>query len=227
MRAAVLVSLLLALAGAAAAQEPPRQITVQGSAEADAVPDLATVTAGVDTRADSAAAALASNSETMTAIFAALDAAGIERRDVQTSQLSLSPVYEPFRENADMPPAVVAYEASNLVTVRVRNIDGLGAAIDALAKAGANRLQGVSFEVADPKPHLDVARERAVADARSRAELYARAAGVALGPVVSIRETVEVPGPILMRAEAASDAPPIAAGTVSLRAQVEVVYGIE
>ena len=78
MRAAVLVSLLLALAGAAVAQEPPRQITVQGAAEADAVPDLATVTAGVDTRAETAAAALAANSETMTAILAAIEAAGVE-----------------------------------------------------------------------------------------------------------------------------------------------------
>ena len=227
MRAAVLVSLLLALAGAAAAQEPPRQITVTGAAEADAVPDLATVSAGVDTRAETAAAALAANSETMTAIFAALDAAGIERRDVQTSQLSLNPVFEPYREEAEAPPAVVAYEASNMVTVRVRAIDGLGTVIDALAKAGANRLNGVGFEVADPKPHLDTAREQAVADARARAELYARAAGVTLGPVVSIRETVEVPGPIMMRAEAASAAPPIAAGTVTLGAQVEVVYAIE
>ena len=217
MRAAVLVSLLLALAGAAAAQEPPRQITVTGAAEADAVPDLATVSAGVDTRAETAAAALAANSETMTAIFAALDAAGIERRDVQTSQLSLNPVFEPYREEAEAPPAVVAYEASNMVTVRVRAIDGLGTVIDALAKAGANRLNGVGFEVADPKPHLDTAREKAVADARARAELYARAAGVTLGPVVSIRETVEMPGPIMMRAEAASAAPPIAAGTVDAR----------
>jgi uncharacterized protein YggE len=185
------------------------------------------VTAGVDTRAETAAAALAENSETMTAIFEAIDAAGIERRDVQTSQLSLNPVYEPYRDDAEAPPAVVAYEASNLVTVRVRAIDSLGAVIDALAKAGANRLQGVSFDVADPKPHLDAARERAVADARGRAELYAGAAGVTLGPVVSIRETVDMPGPIMMRAEAASAAPPIAAGTVTLSAQVEVVYGIE
>jgi len=227
MRTAAVVTLLLALAGAAAAQEPPRQITVQGAAEADAVPDLATVTAGVDTRAETAAAALADNSETMTAIFAAIDAAGIERRDVQTSQLTLTPVYEPYRDDAEAPPAVVAYEASNLVTVRVRAVDALGAVIDAVAQAGANRLQGVSFEVADPKPHLDAARKQAVADARARAELYARAAGVALGPVVSIRETVEVPGPIMMRAEAAGDAPPIAAGTVTLAAQVEVVYAIE
>lgn len=228
MRAAWIVSLVLvALAGPLAAQQPTRQITVTGAAEVDVVPDQATVTAGVDTRSETAAAALAGNSATMTAIFAALDAAGVERRDVQTSQLSLNPVFEPYREDASTPPAVVAYEASNMVTVRVGAIDALGGVIDALAKAGANRLQGVSFEVAEPRPHLDTARERAVADARSRAELYARAAGVALGSVTSIREAVEMPGPILMRAEAASEAPPIAAGTVSIGAQVEMVYGIE
>ena len=227
MRAAVLVSLLLALAGAAGAQEPPRQITVQGAAQADAVPDLATVTAGVEIRAGTAADALAANSAAMTAIFAAIDAAGIERRDVQTSQLGLNPVFEPYREGSEAPPAIVAYEASNLVTVRVRAIDSLGNVIDALARAGANRLQGVSFEVAEPKPHLDRAREQAVADARARAELDARAAGVGLGPVVSIREAVDMPGPIMMRAEADSAAPPIAAGTVSLSAQVEIVYRIE
>ena len=90
--------------------------------------------------------------------------------------------------------------------MRVRAIDSLGAVIDALAKAGANRLQGVSFDVADPGRTSTRAREQAVADARARAELYARAAGVTLGPVVSIRETVDMPGPIMMRAEAADAA---------------------
>lgn len=227
MRAAILAGLLLALAGAVSAQPVARQITVTGAAESEAVPDRATVSAGVDTRAETAAGALASNAETMTAVFAAIEAAGIERGDIQTSQLSLNPVFEPYRDDAAAPPAVIAYEASNMVTVRVRAVETLGSVIDALAKAGANRLNGISFEVADPKPALDAAREKAVADARGRAELYARAAGVSLGPVVSIRETVEAPGPIMMRAEAASAAPPVAAGTVSLGAQVEIVYAIE
>ncbi|HVH02629.1 MAG TPA: SIMPL domain-containing protein [Amaricoccus sp.] len=225
MRTAALATLLLALAGAAAAEDVGRRITVTGAAEAEAVPDLATVTAGVSTRADTAETALATNAETMTAVLAALDAAGIERRDVQTSQLSLGPLYASDAES-DAPPAVVAYEASNLVTVRVRAIDGLGAAIDALAKAGANQLQSLSFDVSDPKPALDTARKQAVADARARAELYAAAAGVTLGPVLSISETTQSPGPIMMRA-AAEAAPPIAAGTVSVGAQVEVVYAIE
>ena len=193
------------------------------------MPDLATVTAGVEIQAATAAEALAANSEVMTAVFAALEAAGVERRDMQTSQLGLNPVWEPYREGGEeSPQKVVAYQARNMVTVRVRAIGTLGAVIDSLAKAGANRLYGVGFEVAEPRPHLDQAREDAVADARAKAELYARAAGVALGPVQAIREATQMPGPILMRAEAMADAaPPVAEGTVSLGAQVEVVYGIE
>jgi uncharacterized protein len=214
---------------AAGAQEaPPRRITVVGSAEVEAVPDRATITAGVETQAPTAREALAANSEAMTAVFAALEGAGVERRDMQTSQLNLNPVQEPYREGAEAPPRIVAYQASNLVTVRVREIAALGGLIDVLAEAGGNRLYGVGFEVAEPKPHLDDARERAVADARDRAELYAGAAGVTLGPVISISDATSVIGPPMMRAEARMDAaPPVAEGTVTLGAQVEIVYAIE
>jgi uncharacterized protein len=218
----------VALAAPVLAQEPPaRQITVTGMAEAEAVPDVATVTAGVETRAATAAAALAGNSEAMTRVFAAIEAAGIERRDLQTSQLGLDPVYAPY-DGSEEPQRVVGYQASNLVTVRVREVAKLGALIDAVTGAGANRLYGIGLEVSDPREQIDAARERAVADARAKAELYARAAGVSLGPVVSIRETAEQPpGPVMMRAEAADAAPPVSEGTVTLSTQVEIVYAIE
>ena len=100
--------------------------------------------------------------------------------------------------------------------------------IDALAGAGANRLYGISFEMADPRPSVDAARRQAVADARAKAELYAEAAGVTLGPVVTIREStgMEPPQPFRAKAEMA-DAAPVAEGTVTLTADVEVVFGIE
>jgi uncharacterized protein YggE len=221
---------LLAATAPLLAQEAnqTRQITVTGAAEAEAVPDLATITAGVETRAETAAAALAANSEAMTAVFVALDAAGVERRDMQTSQLTLSPVYAPYEEGAPEAQRVVGYEAGNMVTVRLRDVGGLGSVVDSLAKAGANRLYGIGFELADPKTALATAREDAVADARARAELYARAAGVTLGPVLSIREAVEVPQPMMARAQAMeAAAPPVAQGTVALAAQVEVVFGLE
>ena len=145
---------------------------------------------------------------------------------MQTSQLSIGPAYGPY-DGGPEPQKIIGYDATNTVTVRVREIAGLGGVVDALAKAGSNRLYGIGFEVAEPKPHLDAAREKAVADARGRAELFARAAGVTLGPVLSISEAVQGPVPIMMRAEAMADAAPIAEGTVTLQAQVEIVYGIE
>ena len=218
----------LALAGPVAAQEVPRQITVMGSSQVDAVPDRATITAGVETQAPTAAGALEANSKAMAEVFAALEAAKVEKRDMQTSQLNLNPVYEPFREGAEAPPQVVAYQASNMVTVMVRDLASLGGLIDALAGAGANRLYGIGFDVSDPRPSVDAARREAVADARAKAELYAEAAGVTLGPVVTIRENVGMGGPEPLRAKAAMEmAAPVAEGTVTLTADVEVVYGIE
>jgi uncharacterized protein YggE len=223
-RFAAILALGLALAFPAMAQEPDRQITVVSAAEVDVVPDVATITAGVETRAATAAGALEANSKAMAAVFAALDAAGIERRDVQTSQLSLNPVYT---EGSDV-ARVSAYEANNMVTVRVRAVPTLGAVIDGLTTAGVNRFYGIGFEVADPRPTLDTAREHAVADARARAALYARAADVTLGPVVSISETSPAsPGPVMMRAQMESAAPPVSEGTVTLSTQVTVVYAIQ
>jgi uncharacterized protein len=223
-RFAAILALGLALAFPAMAQEPARQITVVGAAEVDVVPDVATITAGVETRAATAAGALEANSKAMAAVFAALDVAGIERRDVQTSQLSLNPVYT---EGSDV-ARISAYEANNMVTVRVRAVPTIGAVIDGLTTAGVNRYYGIGFEVADPRPTLDTAREHAVADARARAELYARAADVTLGPVVSISETSPAsPGPVMMRAQMESAAPPVSEGTVTLSTQVTVVYAIQ
>lgn len=213
----------------AAAQEAGdgegRRIFVTGAAEVEAAPDLATVTAGVETRADTAAEALTASSAAMTAVFAALEAAGVERRDMQTSNLSLGAVWESPRDGGEA--RVVGYQASNMVTVRVRQIASLGAVIDAVTTAGANRLYGVGFEVSDPRTALDTARERAVADARAKAELYARAAGVALGPVQVIREAAAPSQPFFARAEAMDAAPPVAEGTVALRAEVSVVFALE
>jgi uncharacterized protein YggE len=228
MRLAALALALALAAVPALAQEPPRQITVTGSGEAQAVPDRATITAGVETRADTAAAALAANSETMAAVLAALDGAGVERRDMQTSQLSISPIYEPYREGAPEAQKVAGYEAANMVTAHVRDVGKLGATVDAVTGAGANRIHGIAFDVSEPKPALDAARRQAVADARAKAELFAEAAGVKLGPVLRIGESVNAPGPIVMRAEAMADkATPVEGGTVSLQAQVEIVYALE
>jgi uncharacterized protein YggE len=228
MRLAALAFALALAAAPAFADEAPRRIIVAGSAEAEAAPDLATITAGVETRAATAADALKQNSEAMAAVIAALNAAGIEKRDMQTSQLSINPVYEPVDEARPDAQRIASYEASNMVTVRVRDVARLGEMLDSVTTSGANRIFGISFDVSDPRPVLDAARRDAVADARAKAELFAEAAGVKLGAVLRLSETVNGPGPVFMRAEAMSAKPaPVESGTVSLQAQVEIVYGLE
>lgn len=230
MRQSVIASLALALAVAAhsaAAAGTAQEITVTGSATVDAVPDVATVTAGVETQAPTAAAALGQNTEAMTAVFAALTAAGVDERNMQTSQLTLNPVFSSDPGGSQAAPQVVAYQASNMVTVRVFEVAGLGATIDALTKAGANRLYGVSFDVDEPRAALDEARKNAVEDARHKAELLAGAAGVKLGSVIAISEGGGVgPAPLRAKMDMAMAAP-VAAGTVTLSADVTVIFGLE
>lgn len=235
MRQILVPSLALALAALAAAlpasaqpsEAPERSISVSGAAEVEAVPDLARVSAGVETRAGTAAEAMAANSAAMAEVFAALEAAGIERRDIQTSNLSLGAVWDHSRDNE--PPQIIGYRASNIVSVRVRDVGALGGVIDAVTGAGANRLDGIGFELSDPAAAMTEARAQAVADARTRAETYARAAGVTLGPVLSIRENgQQSPQPFFARAATeAMDAAPISEGSIVMRAQVGMVFAIE
>ncbi len=220
-----LTVIALAFASAGFAQEAPRRLVVTGEARVEAAPDLATFTAGVQSEALQAAEALAATGAAMQAVFAALEAAGVAAEDMQTSQLGVDPMWEDAGDGRQ--PRVRGYSASNLVTVRVRDVGRLGGLIDAVGAAGANRVYGIAFELSEPKAALDDARRRAVADARARAELLADAAGVTLGPVLSIREGGDAgPGPMMARAEVAMDMP-VAAGVVGIEARVEIVYGIE
>ena len=147
---AVVLGLLLGAAHPALAEPTPRELTVTGSATVDAAPDIATVTAGVETQAPTAADALKANGAAMTEVLAAAKAAGVAEADMQTSQLTLNPVFAPDPGGSQAAPQVVAYQASNMVSVRVRDVARLGGTIDALTAAGANRLYGVSFDVETP-----------------------------------------------------------------------------
>lgn len=234
-RIALPFALILGLAGAAVAQDVsggaqqlPREIIVTGQGVADVVPDTAIVTAGVESQADTAAAALEANAGAMRDVLAALEAAEIEARDIQTSNLALTPVYRPG-ENGAWSAEVIGYIARNMVTVRVREVAHVGDVLDSMSEAGINRIDSISFSVAETRPHLDAARRDAVADARAKAELLAEAAGVRLGKVVNIRETqpVDQPFPMMMRAEAAGMGGAISEGSIELSAMVEIVFEIE
>ncbi|AMY70093.1 SIMPL domain-containing protein [Frigidibacter mobilis] len=205
-------------------------ITVTGNGNAEAAPDMASVSLGVVTEAATAAEAMAANSAALTEVLATLTGAGIERRDIQSSGLSLSPAYEDNYQGGPEGPKVRGFIAQNNVTVRVRALDSLGGVLDAAVGQGANNLYGLTFGLQDPGPKMDDARRDAVADARRKAELYALAAGVKLGEVISISEQVDYGGPIPQQMRAASFAKdsgvPVAEGELSLSASVTVVYDL-
>ncbi len=219
---------LMLSASAALADEAQRTISVSGQGKATAPPDLATINTGVVTQASTASEALAANNEAMQRILDVLKLERIAAKDVQTSRFDVRPEYK--RDNRGRTsPQVVGYRVTNQVRVRVRNLPDLGDVLDALVDAGSNQVSGIRFEIDDPTGVLNQARNRAVADARSRANLYAHAAGVRVGKVLSISEqAVQLPRPqfFARSAEAATAGVPVATGEQQLQATVHMVFAI-
>ncbi len=199
-------------------------LTVTGEGRVAAAPDMATITLGVESFADVPVEAVDASSAAMAAILDRLRALGLDARDIQTSGLSLQENWE----NSPGKRKVTGYRARNALTVRVRNLDRLGEVLQAVLEDGANEFSGLSFGLQEPGPLLDRAREAAVQDARDKAALYAAAAGVALGRVLSISEAGGGGGPMptaMFRTEAAAPVP-VAAGETELRADVTMVFEI-
>lgn len=196
-------------------------------------PDLALFSAGVTTQGKTAASALAENSTAMNRVIAALKQAGIADKDIQTSNLNLNPVYSQpvIGPNGQMEhePRIVGYQANNTVSVKQRDLRQFGRVLDTLVAAGANQVNGPSFQMDDPDAALDEARTSALKRARARADLYARAAGLRVTRVLTISESggyAPQPPVMFARAEIAADAAPtpVAAGQVELTASVSVQF---
>jgi len=211
---------------ASAADPQPHTITVSGEGEVKAVPDEAILTAGVESVGATADAALAANRRAMNAVFATLKIRGIPDRSIQTSNFSVSPQYDSGKH---VMPKVIGYQVTNSVSVTIDDLTKLGGAIDALVASGANSMGGISFTVHDPKPLLKQAREAAVKDATDRAQTYAQAAGLSVGPVVQLSEgAVQMPRPVFRTmAIAGFDATPVAAGEQTISAQVTVTFELK
>ena len=202
------------------------KITVTGESTVLVAPDMATISLGVTTNGATAAAAMRANSEAMALVSQRLKAAGLAPEDLQTSNLSLNPNWT---NNASGASEVSGYVASNMLTVRVRDLAQLGGLLDAAISDGANALNGLSFDVAAPRPMQDQARKSAVEDARARALLLAQAAGAKLGAVTEIVEgQVYNAGPQMFRADSAkAGAVPVEAGQIGLTAAVTVTFALE
>jgi hypothetical protein len=181
-----MAAMLLATPALAEA-ERPAMISVTGEATVSVPPDLAEIDGGFTSEAKTAREASDANNAAMGKVLLALKAASIEPKDIQTSRLSLQPQTQ-NAPNRSGPPSIVGYRASNHVTIRLRDIAKVASVIDMLVGAGANDIGGINFMVSAASKLLDEAREQAFADARRKAEIYARAAGVTLGTPLSISE---------------------------------------
>ncbi|HBK47196.1 MAG TPA: hypothetical protein DDZ67_12345 [Xanthomonadaceae bacterium] len=200
-------------------------LNVSAEAEAKRVPDVATLSAGVITEAADGNTAMRQNAQQMDKVMAAIRAAGIAEKDIQTSGINLSPRYQ-YKDNEA--PRINGYQASNTVSLKVRDIAKLGKVLDVLAAQGANQINGPSFEIDQPEPVYDEARLAALQKAQARAQTYAKSLGLKVRRIVSISEGQgggmrPVP---MMRAMAMdkAEATPVAPGETTLSINLEVTF---
>ena len=222
------VAAALAATPALAQTISPPAISVTGEANVSVPPDQAQIDGGVTSDAKTAREASEANNTAMSKVLLALKGAGIDEKDYQTSRLSLQPQYATSSKPAERTPGVVSFRASNRVTVRIRDVTKVATVIDVLVGAGANDIGGINFTVTQASKHLDEAREKAMADARRKAEIYARAAGVTLGEPISIAEDgAAVPVFRSKMAAPMAAGTPVAPGEETLSVTVSVSFAIK
>jgi len=237
MKHAILAALLGAVALPAAAQAQQSAITqsisgtrldVSAVGESTRVPDVAVISSGVVSRAQTASAALADTSAKMDRVRAALKRAGVADRDIQTSNVSLNPEY---RYPDNQAPQLVGYTATNSVTVRFKDIRASGKILDALVAQGANQINGPNLVVDKPEAALDEARAKAIATGRARAELYARSLGMRIARIVAVSDTgsnyAPPPMPVMMEARMASAQTKIEPGEQKLQVSVAMTFELQ
>jgi uncharacterized protein YggE len=240
MKHAMIGALMLgaaALSTPAAAQQAPSitqtiagtRLDVTATGEVTRVPDVAIITAGVVSRSATATGALQDSANRMDRVLAALKRAGVDARDVQTSNVSLNPEYR-YPENQS--PQLTGYTASNQVTIKFRDIRNSGKILDVLVAQGANQINGPNLTIDKPEAALDEARAKAIAEGRARADLYARALGMRVARVVSVSESggsfpAPPPMPMFARAEAAQADTKIVPGEQKLQVSLAITFELQ
>jgi uncharacterized protein YggE len=206
-----------------------RTVTVSATGTAAATPDQATIQTGVSSEAKTAREALTKNSDAMNEVISELKVAGVDAKDIQTSQFNIEPIHTYPKEG--QPPVVTGYRAHNMVNVKVRNLDKLGEVLDQLVAAGANQMGGISFDVSKAETLKDEARKLAMENALRRAKLYAAAAGAEVGEIVQISEDVAYAPPRPMvggaRMAMSADSIPVERGSVDLEARVTATWKLK
>lgn len=204
-------------------------ITVVGQGSVRIEPDIAQVSIGVETSAETVGDAVADNESRMRAIMEALESLGIDAADIQTMNYSiqLNRTEVPLPATEEQPEGKASYVVTNMANVIIRDLDTVGDVLDAVIEAGANSIWGVSFSLDDPKPAQDEARVEAIADAEARAAALAELTGVTLGPVMSVSEVTSAGIFPVMERAAVMGGGSISPGQVEIGYQVQVSYFIE
>ncbi|MHA7898670.1 MAG: SIMPL domain-containing protein [Henriciella sp.] len=207
--------------------QPETTLSISAEGSVNREPDIAFLNAGVQTQGETAQAAMSANATAMNGVFDALEAANVDRTDMQTSNFSLQPQYDYSNRQSGQPPRLTGYQASNQLTVRVRDLDTLGETMDALVSAGGNTFSGLRFALEDDRAAKNAARDIAMKEAIARAELYAAASGYEVARVVTISESGGFsPQPLAMMAESRSmdRSTPVATGEVGYSVTVNVTF---
>lgn len=231
MALALAAALTLPAAAARADTQPPPRIIVSGEGQASVAPDLALLALSVMREAKTAREALDANNDAMAAVIAAMKAAGIEERDLQTAGIQIQPRYN-FTNKPDgsQTAELVAYQVTNTLSVRIRDVSKTGEILDKAVSLGVNQGGGITFSNDNPAKVITQARKLAVADAIDKAKVLAEAAGVSLGRVIEITDQSFSPMPMPMEAKSfdrAMTAAPVQAGENAYRVQVNVTFEIK
>lgn len=209
-------------------------VTLNITQSVEGMPDIATVGTGVQTRAQTAQQAMRDNAAQTDKLIAALARAGIAKKDIQTSGINLSAQYDyGNRDGEPAGPRFIGYEASNQLSIKLRDIKRVGAMLDAMVAAGATNINGPSFSIDDPSPMLAQARAAALKSAKAQADFYAQAAGYRSARLLSIAEAssaAERPMPMAMSARFKADSAPVTPvepGQVSVSVTLTVQYALD
>lgn len=233
---AIAVALAVLLGGAAlpahAAEPKPGMISVTGTGDAAARPDLAVLNLSVREQSKTAAGALSANNAAMAKVLEAMKGIGVEERDLQTSSFNIQPIYTQIKKsNNRIDHEITGYAVTNALTVRLRDVSRVGEALDLSVRLGVNQGGSVTFSVDDPSDLMQVARVEAVKNAMEKARTLAQSAGVSLGRIVQLSESGGYrPRPKAFAearmASVQADAVPIASGeseySVTVNLQVEI-----
>jgi uncharacterized protein YggE len=234
----ILYSLLIGMLSVALplqAEDRLSTIRVSGEGEIAIAPDIAMINVGVVREAKTAREALTSNSEAMAKVLAAMQAKGIQDKDLQTSNFSISPryYYPPHKNGQERkPPSITVYTVSNNLALRIRDLASVGDILDQVVTLGVNSGGNILFAYDNPKQAIVAAREAAMKDAIEKANTLVNAAGVKLGKILSISESSRGGRPMPMMkarfaAEAMSDSVPVAAGENSYSVTVNIEWEID